>query len=206
MASSSTPRPYHHGDLRKALLVEGARLIETSGVPSLTLRELARRLGVSHAAPLNHFADKNALLAELAAEGFDELAEALARAMRVFPKPARLTETGRAYVDFALRRPGHFRVMFGHGASRAPTPRLSEAGGRAFDVLTAAVAEALGPVRGRSKERVAAAAFLAWSTVHGAATLVLEAPLPPELGCNPAAARALADHATVAVAKAIRGR
>jgi AcrR family transcriptional regulator len=199
-------RPYHHGDLRKALLAEAAKVIEGGGVTALSLRELARRLGVSHAAPLNHFADKDALLSELAAEGFDDLAAALSRAMRVFPKPQRLGETGRAYVDFALRRPGHFRVMFGHGAASAPTPRLAEAGGRAFAVLAEAVAEALGPSRARSAERVAATAFFAWSTVHGAATLLLDAPLPHALARHPETARALADQATMAVAKAIRAR
>jgi len=204
--SQPSARPYHHGDLRKALLAEAAKLVEAGGVTALTLRELARRLGVSHAAPLNHFPDKDALLSELAAEGFDELATALARAMRVFPKPTRLTETGRAYVDFALRRPGHYRVMFGHGAVSAPSPRLAAAGGGAFGVLAEAVAEALGPSRARSAERVAAAAFFAWSTVHGAATLLLDAPLPHVLARDPQAARALADQATAAVAKAIRAR
>jgi AcrR family transcriptional regulator len=182
-------RPYHHGDLRRALLEEAARLIESEGAQALTLREVARRLGVSHAAPAHHFPDKNALLAELGAEGFEQLTEALLGSMRERDTPAaRLQAQGKAYVRFALSAPGHFRVMFG-GSLRGlqPPPRLAEASERAYRALETAVAAVLGPARTRSARRLRESVFLAWSLVHGAATLLLDGALPGEPLSEPAA-------------------
>ena len=198
---SRAPRAYHHGDLRQALVAEAATLVEEEGLGALTLRELARRLGVSHAAPKNHFADKDALLGELAADGFVEMAADLAAATVGKSPAADLRATGRAYIDFALRRPGHFRVMFGRGAS-PPSPRLAEAGTLAFSILERAVAATLPPARARSAKHIAEAAFLAWSTVHGAAMLILEAPLSPLL-TDGTTVDHLVDAALVSIARAV---
>ena len=199
--------PYHHGDLAKALLTEAARVVETEGVPALTLRELARRLGVSHAAPAHYFPDKAALLAELAAEGFEELADELESGERRGRTPlARLRETGRGYVRFAIRKPGHYRVMFGPGAGDSTRPpRLVEAGTRAIEALRRVVVAALPPARARSPERVRDAAFLAWSSVHGAAMLILDGPVAPHFVAAPddPAVRALVDRMTATVADTI---
>jgi AcrR family transcriptional regulator len=201
-------RPYHHGDLRNALLDEAAKVIELEGVAALTLRELARRLAVSHAAPTNHFADKDALLVELAAQGFEELALSLDSARRGRAPATALREISRAYVAFARRRPGHYRVMFGRGLSRkVSSPRLEEQGQRAYEVLVRTVLAALPPGHARSPRRVREASFLAWSVVHGASMLLLDAPLPPELAASSddeTMAR-LVDHATASVAAIIRG-
>jgi AcrR family transcriptional regulator len=203
----ATPsRPYHHGDLRRAYVAEAARIVETEGVSALALREIARRLGVSHAASKNHFPDKTALLAELAADGFEELAAEL-EAVKPSKSPlTHLRESGRAYVRFALRRPGFFRVMFAPGAGGRPTTqRLGEAGARAFDILQRRVCAAMPPARRRSPDRVREAVFLAWSVVHGAAMLILDGPLIPHV--IPAAGGpvvdALIDTSTEAVARAI---
>jgi len=199
-------RPYHHGDLRKALITEAAKVIETEGVGALTLRELSRRLGVSHAAPTNHFDDKDALLAEIVGQGFAELAHDLASVASDEPPQLRLQELGRAYVRFALRRPGHFRVMFGRGFSKDVSSRPAQAGGRAYTLLEQAVIAALPPPRVRSAWRVREATFLAWSVVHGAAMLVLDGPLVPRVLASSDDERtvtALVDHATALVAAAI---
>jgi len=205
MARSETP--YHHGDLRRALLVEAARIVETDGVGALTFRELGRRLGVSHAAPANHFADKAALLAELAAEGFDELATALEVAAGEGRTPAaHLRAAGRAYVTFARRKPGHFRVMFAGGFSRAaPSPHLATAGARAYTALEGPVVAAL--AGRRTPERIREASFLAWSVVHGAAMLILDAPMSPHLAApgDQLALQALVDQAIRAVSESISG-
>jgi AcrR family transcriptional regulator len=198
-------RPYHHGDLRRSFLTEAARIVEAEGVSALTLREIARRLGVSHAASTNHFADKTALVAELAADGFEELAVELEGVKPGRSPVAHLRETGRAYVRFALRRPGHFRVMFGPGAGSLATARLSETGARAFAVLQRNVAAALPPARRRSPDRVREALFLAWSVVHGAAMLILDGPLVPHVvaSTQDAAVDALVDASTDTVARAL---
>jgi len=201
-------RPYHHGDLRHALLAEAARLVESEGLRALTLRELARRLGVSHAAPVNHFADKDQLLLALAAEGFEELSTDLEAALRAGSPAARLRQTGRAYIHFALRRPGHFRVMFGQGYMKeVRPPQLLDSGSRAYGFLQTAVTAVLPPARARSAARVNEAAFFAWSTVHGAATLILDGPLSPLLGAEDGLAQreALIEQATAMAVKAIAG-
>lgn len=106
---------YHHGDLRRALIETSLALIEKDGVGALTLREVARRLGVSHAAPKHHFADKAALLAALAAQGFSQLADAMILAAeQAGDEPMRrLNATGVTYVVCAVRQPQKFRLMFG---------------------------------------------------------------------------------------------
>ncbi|HSN90738.1 MAG TPA: helix-turn-helix domain-containing protein, partial [Anaeromyxobacteraceae bacterium] len=105
---------YHHGELRRALLDGALAVIERDGVSALSLRDLARRLGVSHAAPAHHFTDKMALLAEIAREGFERFGAALGAAAEASPDDdTRLVEIGRAYVGFALAHPATFRVMFG---------------------------------------------------------------------------------------------
>src|ERR1700723_1973954 len=108
-APAEQSRPYHHGDLRSALLTAAAQEISRVGVAQLSLRELARRAGVSHAAPAHHFGDKTGLLTALATEGFRILHE------RTSPVPGHadaLVRAGEQYIAFALVHPAHFSVMF----------------------------------------------------------------------------------------------
>ena len=136
-------RPYHHGNLRETLLAAAECAVEAAGAGSLTLRELSRGLGVSHAAPRRHFADKQALLDALAQRGFERLGAVLARAARDrgqgFDK--RLTQLARAHVGFALKHPSLFGLML--EAKRRPDPPavLLEASERALliaaDIFTA---------------------------------------------------------------------
>src|SRR5215213_1549384 len=118
-ASSTAPaRPatrYHHGDLRRALIDTALAMVTDEGAWNFTLREVARRAGVSHAAPYNHFEDKSALLAEVAALGYQSLREAMESAAGEQPRSARqpLARVGAAYVRFGVEQPAHYRLMFG---------------------------------------------------------------------------------------------
>ena len=160
---------YHHGDLRAALLAATAEQIATNGVDSVSLRDLARRVGVSHAAPAHHFGDRRGLLTELAVEGFDLLAAELEAAS------ADLREAALAYVRFALRHPGHFSVMFRRDLLKVDDSRLVESRNRSGSVLEAGIAgtlpEELTPQRRRDAQ------LAAWSLVHGFASLWLEGAL-----------------------------
>jgi AcrR family transcriptional regulator len=199
-------RPYHHGDLRNAFIREAAKLVESDGVHALTLRELSRRLGVSHAAPTNHFADKSALLAELAAQGFDELAQEISRAPSGRSPEVRLRELGRAYVRFARRRPGHFRVMFGSELPEPAPKHLAETRARSLSTFRETVVAAMPEGRARSPQRIREAMFLAWAVVHGAATLVLDGRLAPQLVSSLEETEALEkmiEHAVTVVAAQI---
>lgn len=154
-------RPYHHGDLRRAILAAALDVIAADGPSSLSLRDLARRAGVSHAAPAHHFKDRTGLLTAIAAEGFGLLATALREA-------ADLKEAGVRYVRFAREHPAHFQVMFAPELLRADDLELTTGRALAGDALREAVSgvhpEGVDP-------RLAGVA--AWSLAHGFATLLL---------------------------------
>src|SRR5277367_6340117 len=138
---------YHHGALRGALIRAARDILESEGYEGLTLRAAARRVGVSQAAPYNHFADKAALLAAIAAQGFREFAAAMRQEMDAEVEPqARLNATGIAYVAFATSNPGLFKLMFGTSAHRASgDPDLDAARTSAYEVLRGAVRSVEGP-------------------------------------------------------------
>ncbi|MEU8901822.1 TetR/AcrR family transcriptional regulator [Nocardia sp. NPDC048505] len=158
MAKSS----YHHGDLRAEILAAAAEQIATEGVDAVSLRGLARRAGVSHAAPAHHFGDRAGLLTALAIEGFDLLAAEQARAGTDF------REVAVAYVRFALAHPGHFDVMYRRDLLRADDPELAAARDRSGAALRSGVTD-LEPARPRQRQR--AIQLAAWSLVHGFASL-----------------------------------
>ncbi|MEU9505069.1 TetR/AcrR family transcriptional regulator [Micromonospora sp. NPDC048170] len=180
-------RGYHHGDLRRALLTAAVRVIEESGPAALSLRDLARRAGVSHAAPAHHFGDKSGLLTALATEGFDLLAEALDGA------GGDLLDRGVAYVDFAVRHRAHFEVMFRPDLYRPDAENLVAARQRASDALHSGVAALPEGHRPKAQDPQGDA-LAAWSIVHGFATLWLSGALPSQVGDDDprATARAVA--------------
>src|SRR3954462_1379067 len=162
---SVTTRPYHHGNLREALLKAGERALEEHGAQNLSLRELARAVGVSHAAPRRHFADKQALLDALAHDGFEQLGAILAGAIDAAGPAfdARLLGLARAYVAFASAHPALVELMFASKHQAGAPPELAEAGERAFAPALAAVADGqlAGAVVPGEPERVAIVAFAA---------------------------------------------
>jgi len=160
---SATARPYHHGNLREALLAAGERALETTGAANLSLRELAREVGVSHAAPRRHFADRQALLDALALNGFErfgaQLDHALATAGEDFT--TRILALARAYVGFATTRPALIELMFASKHQAGAPPELAQAADRAFAVALAVVVDgqAAGAVVPGDPERLAKIAF-----------------------------------------------
>ncbi len=170
--TTSKKRRYHHGDLRPALIAAAIALVEESGVGAVSLRETARRVGVSAPAIYRHFANKDSLLAAVAAEGFRDLGVALAAASRSERDP--LSAMGMAYVRFALSRRGVFRLMFGPElAKRANFPELKSAADQAFQWLKGGV-QASRPAAQDSH----LAAIAPWALVHGLAQLLLDGVLP----------------------------
>jgi AcrR family transcriptional regulator len=170
---------YHHGDLRAALMRAAAGEIERGGYENLSLRELAASLGVSRAAPYRHFVDRRALLAALAAEGFDELTAIYRKAIAAGKNPsARLAASGRAYLAFAAERPQLFRLMFASDLFGAgpPDPALIKAAGDCYQVFEGLVAATLDdPDDGAIK----AATIAAMSCTYGFALLRMGDRLKP---------------------------
>lgn len=168
---------YHHGDLRRALLDEAVRVLEHDEKADLSLRDLARRLGVSHGAPSHHFRDKSALLEAIATDGFRGLADALEAVANGPGTPEeRLAASGVAYVKFAVAHPAHVRVMF----SKPPDPEggdecMTESL-RAFGALLTLARDAAGPRA--SDARVRTVTFTSWAAVHGLTMLWLAGPGP----------------------------
>jgi AcrR family transcriptional regulator len=171
---------YYGGDLRRDLLDAALDLIAQEGPSAVSLRSLARRLGVSHAAPANHFPDKAALFTAIAVEGFTMLARAITdEASRLGPAATagqRFRAAGRAYTGFAVAHPAHFAVMWQRDLLHPDDPELAEAGDRTFELLLGSVRDiqAEGWAAGSEPQTVA---YLAWSVVHGLAALWLGGPL-----------------------------
>lgn len=155
---------YHHGDLRAVILAEAARLVAERGADQVSLRELARGAGVSHAAPAHHFADRRGLFTALATEGFQLLAEALIGARGHF------TDAALAYVRFAIEHPGHYQVMFNKALLDVSDAGLAAAEAAAGAELTLGVATLRDP---GARADPASAQLAAWSLVHGFSTLWL---------------------------------
>jgi AcrR family transcriptional regulator len=162
---TTAARPYHHGNLREALLRAGEHALEGGGAQNLSLRELAREVGVSHAAPRRHFPDKQALLDALAHAGFEQLGAMLAGALDDAGPDfdARLLNLARAYVGYATAHPALIELMFASKHKAGAPTELTEAGERAFAPALAAVADgqAAGVVVPGEPERVAIIAFAA---------------------------------------------
>jgi AcrR family transcriptional regulator len=182
MARDSTDRSsYHHGDLRTALITAATAEIERGGYENLSLRELAGLLGVSRAAPYRHFADRRALLAALAAKGFDELTAIQRKAIAGEHTPqAQLAAAGRGYLAFAAEQPELFRLMFVSdllSAAAGPPDRvLAEAAGESYQVLEELVAATLDDP---DESAIKAATIAAMSTAYGFALLRLGGRLKP---------------------------
>jgi AcrR family transcriptional regulator len=181
-------RPYHHGDLRRVVIETAQDMLREDKGWQFTLREVARRAGVSHAAPYKHFPDKSALLAELATLGFNQLKGQIAAAIAQPSGSARaeFMSAARAYIFFGTANPSLYRLMFSADVDRTAFPTLDEAGAGAF-------AELLGVLeRGRQSgafraQPARSQAAASWALVHGFTMLAIDGQLLPEkVGPDPA--------------------
>lgn len=159
----TSQKPYHHGDLAASLRQAAHAILEEEGLPALSLRSVARRAGVSHAAPYRHYPSREALLADVALKGLAELKTEIAFvASKPGDKGERIVQIGGAYLRFAVSHPGLIRLMFGSELpNRAQTPGLAEA--------TAAIGEEMGNVLDD-----AAAGLTAWAAIHGLSIMLLD--------------------------------
>jgi AcrR family transcriptional regulator len=193
MVKGKKPGPYHHGDLRRALIEVALKLVSEKGIAGLTMREAGRLAGVSQAAPYRHFADKNALLLAVAGEGFRALHSQILESLGAAGPDvsSRLSAIGVGYVTFAIAHPSHFRIMFSQELTRGPAdPSAEETAMAAFVELVGEIyrGQSTGVLRG---EEPLGLALACWSIAHGLAGILIEgllergdlaatAPLGPE--------------------------
>jgi AcrR family transcriptional regulator len=173
---------YHHGDLKNALIRAGIEILSREGIEALSLRKVAKRAGVSHTAPYAHFADKQALVAAIAAEGYKTLYEALFAAPNPQDDPlARLMATAHAYLQFALDEPDHFKITFsGVVEAEQNYPEYVEQSKRCFGLVVAVVeqCQASGLFAASDAQLVAVSI---WSCIHGFVQLWLANQFPGAL-------------------------
>lgn len=205
---SSNPRPYHHGDLRDAL-VDAALVLTRSGGPSaLSVREVTRAVGVSPAAAYRHFSDRSRLLRAVASEIQTRMGTMMRRRMRA-PRDASPTERARlrlrgvglGYITFALDEPGWFETAFFGDAEGRPVDAPLVGPPPPFELLTTALDE-LTAAGGLSPERRSGAEFVCWSAVHGCAELLIHGPLRD---ADPALRHTVAERVVDDVIAGVRG-
>lgn len=179
--SDTKRRSYHHGDLHRALIDTALAMLAADQNWTFTLREVARRTGVSHAAPYKHFQDKDALLRELARIGFVRLEQTMVAALSSGSLSARgkFVAGAQACIAFAQHNPGLYRLMFSADADKAADPRLHEAAMATFGVLLRLLQEGQqdGSFRPAALTALAAAS---WAQVHGLAMLAMNGQLLEE--------------------------
>jgi len=171
-----TTKTYHHGDLKNALIEAGIEILAKEGVGGLSLREAARKAGVSHAAPYAHFADKQALIAAIATDGHKKIHDRITRVIEQVPgDPLRqLVELAWAYVEFGFEEPDHFKITFsGVVEKERDYPALVEMTGKNFETIRQLVerCQTAGVLRPGEPALVAVGV---WGLVHGFVSLVQE--------------------------------
>ncbi len=166
-------KPYHHGDLRAALLAAAEAELTERGIEAFSLRSVAKRAGVSHAAPAHHFGDANGLLTALAAEGFRRFRamQAAREAKAENSPPAQMIAGGLGYVDFALARPALFRLMHSSDRPAFGAPELAAVARESYVHLAQGVAA----LRPNTTDADVAAT---WAIAHGLADLMVTGRLP----------------------------
>jgi AcrR family transcriptional regulator len=186
--TQSYERPYHHGDLRRAIVKAALDILKETQSIEFSLRELARRAGVSHNAPYKHFADKRELLAAVSAAGFEMLTKRMAREMARLTDPReQLFAMLRAYIDHGVENPALYNLMFGGylgGPDRSrPAIELAEAEKTKALLAGVIVAGGLGraiPDTPRNERKIAGAILACWSLVHGLTLLLADGLVGPK--------------------------
>jgi AcrR family transcriptional regulator len=172
-APQTPPRPYHHGNLRRTLVAEGLALLEEVGQDGLSLRAIAARAGVSHAAPKNHFGQLRGLLTAIAAEGFRRHVAYMRAGMKPRQgRRARLQAALQGYVRFAQDQPHLFGLMFSSAQCDLTDPELGAAAAESYGVLREIAQDLDWDKAGRADGTLRSEMML-WSFVHGYATLAL---------------------------------
>jgi AcrR family transcriptional regulator len=182
-------RPYHHGDLRQALIDAAVALVTEEQDWTFSLREVARRAGVSHNAPYNHFAEKQDLLIAVAAAGFEHLRDDMRAAVVGIAAPDKaLLASGRAYVERALKNPALYRLMFGPALAKSKGSRPAAARAAADDarsvleeIIHRGAQSGIFAVSPNNPLEQAKVVFFAWSVVHGLSMALLDGFLEEEL-------------------------
>jgi len=198
-------RPYHHGDLHQEILCAACDLLEEQNIASLSFRQVAKKVGVSHTAPYRHFKDKESLLAGIAGVGFNQLAKKLTEAVvaNIDDPAAQLKEAAQGYVKMAMSRPQCTQLMFSGILPCDDTyPELRASGDTAFAGLKTIIEEgqALGVFRQGDIETLALAA---WSSIHGLALLLIGGNLP-EILSIPVDTRQLTDALTTTLLEGLK--
>jgi len=201
------PRPYHHGDLRRALVEAARRILESDGPSALSLRAVAREAGVSPAAPYHHFKDKGELLDAVALVGWDMLGDAMNASKEVAPDvPSQITEIGVAYVRFAQQHPALYRVMYDCSRDRDSLPEgMKDDVDSAYCLVRETYKRAAGP--DVAELDVELATIAAWCAAHGLAEMSgfqQFAPLKEGLGGEEGFLRAVLSHLGM-FSKLVRG-
>ena len=188
-ARGAAPKDAEPCELRGKIIDASVALIEEQGLAKLSMREVARRAGVTHQAPYHHFADREAILGEIAEQGFRLLGAEIERVTREvctvhMPATALIVAMGQAYVEFACAHPAHFRIMFRPElVNLDKCPEARKQGDFTFDKLTRAVHQAVANGLPAVPSEAALVA-LCWSVGHGLACLLLDGPLAQTMPCE----------------------
>lgn len=177
--ASNPPKPYHHGHLRQALIDAAVAEVESVGPAALSMREIARRAGVSHGAPAHHFHDKAGIFTAIATEAFRLASQTIGP---VAEGPYGFLDGGTAYISFALAHPGHFAVMLRPDLYHDDDPELTLARDEAFHILYGSAHNLIGLPPAAD---VTGLVIAGWSLSHGFATLWLNGNLKDRLGPTP---------------------
>jgi AcrR family transcriptional regulator len=176
MTLPEKPDAYHHGNLSAALIGAALALIMEKGPDALTIREVASRAGVSHAAPYRHFADKSTLMAEVAKQGFDMMVAQMRHRMATYPDDPlmQLKYCGIGYIEFALDHPAHYKVMFGPSQDQKhASEALKRSSHTSFQTLLDAITACQAKTVAHAGDPMAMA-LTAWSMVHGFSMLRID--------------------------------
>lgn len=201
-AESAENRPYHHGDLRRALIDAAMELVTEEQDWAFSLREVARRAGVSHNAPYNHFPEKRDLLGAVAAVGFEQLRARMRGAIAGLRSPrAAILASARAYVNAGVENPALYRLMFGPALAQAPgapvgrkaihgsrpaESRAAGAGAKAVldEIILRGAESGAFAISSKSKTELALASLAVWSGVHGLTMLLIDGLTGPDLALD----------------------